>query len=421
MNHTKDDCQLLTIVHIHSADSGGGAEVAAYQLHMELKKMGHNSIMFVGRKEVVESDTIGIPCVRGPKGLLRFTKWLERQYGLQYLYSPGFRQLEKIFPKDVDVIHFHSLHGAEGYADIGALPRLSLKKPAVMMMHDMWMLTGHCGFPTGCDKWLTGCGSCPDLSLYPAIPKDGTRINWLRKRKVLSRSRLSLVATSNWLTEQFRQSPFVKGRALYTIPNSVDTTIFQPGRANDARARLGISEKGFVALLMANQLSNRWKGIPDAIEALNRLNDPQVTAVLVGQDCKRAAEKLRIPSIVFPHMKERNKIADVYRASDVLVMPSLEEVFGMVAAESMACGTPVIAYATGGLPEVLGDNEGGILVARGDIAGLADAIMKMIDNEKTREELAEKAAERALRLFSLRSQAEHFITLYRSVISERGK
>jgi glycosyltransferase involved in cell wall biosynthesis len=408
----------LRVTHIVGSDSGGGAELATYQLHRQLLAHGHASVMLVGRKVRPDEEVVPIPRLRGPWGALKLTQALESTFGLQYLYSPGFRAVDRLVPAATDVVHLHGFHGTEGYADIGALPGLTRRWPCVLTVHDMWMLTGHCAYSAACDRWKTGCGKCPDLTLYPPIPRDGTRLNWLRKRWVLGRSRLSLATSSEWMAAKLKASPLLGGFPLHVIPNAVDTTVFRPAEDRPSlRAALSLPPDKVVVLLVANFLDLPWKGMDDAAAALNSLSTAGLMAVIIGRNGAGLAQKLRVPSLVVPYQSTREDLARWYAAADMLVIPSLEEVFGMVAAEAMACATPVIAYATGGLPEVVGDAEGGVVVPRGDIARLAGAIASLAQDGALRRDLGQRGVRRAETRFSLPRHASLYEALYESVIA----
>jgi len=412
------DARPLTIVHIHTADVGGGAENVARTLHLDLRALGHHSVMLVGRRRGDWPGVIEIPRLRGFPGSRRAAGWLERRLGLQYLYSPGFRAVHRCFPRGTDVVHIHSLHGAQGYADLAALPRLTARWPTVMYLKDMWMLTGHCGYDHGCGRWRTGCGGCPHLDTYPAITRDGTRTNWNRKRRFLRGSRLWVCTPSRWLADLVRESPLFEGKPIRVIPNGLDTAVFRPPVDRDAvRRKFGLGPEERVVLLAANHLHSPVKGVPHAVEALNRLNTSGLTVMLVGADSEKAAAQLAPRSLPLGSQREPAKMAECYAAADLFLMPSLEEVFGMVAAESLACGTPVVAYATGGIPEVLGSEACGILVPTGDIAALADAVGRLLSSPETARKMGRAGARRAAERFSVRRQSNDFLALYREALA----
>ncbi len=409
----------LNITHIHGSDHGGGAELTAYDLHRQLQALGHSSLLLVGRKSRPDLDVVEIPHRRGPRGLVRTTRWLERVFGFQYLYAPGFRAVGEIIPPHTDVLHFHSLHGGGGYADIGALPGLTRRWASVVTLQDMWMLTGHCAHSGACERWKAGCGRCPDLTLYPAVSRDQTRFNFWRKRRALHASRLAVVTPSAWLAAKVRDSPLFSGRSVHVVPNAVDTNVFQPvDDKRVVRERLGLPTDKVVVLLVANLLELAWKGMAHALDALNRVTDPRVLVVLVGNVTPAFTRALERPWVAVPYQADRRSLASLYAGADLLVMPSLEEVFGMVAAEAMACGTPVVAYATGGLPEVVGD-DGGLLAPRADVGGLAAGIAALVADDQKRSDLGRSAAARAALRFSLRQQARLYQAVYEEVVDGR--
>ena len=408
----------MRVVQVNGRDAGGGTDVAAYSLHRELLQQGINSQLLVAEKMSDDDSVTQLPASRGIRGLKRLSLQLEYKLGLQYLYSPRFRALQKSFSGEVDLIHLHCLHGMNGYADIGHLPWLARRWPLVLTLHDMWMLTGHCGYGTGCDRWKIGCGKCPDLTLYPAILKDGTHWNWNRKKRVVQKCReIQVTAPSAWLAGCAKESPIYDHVNIHVVPNAIDTKTFQVGDKTAARQRLKLPTDRFLILLCANSLTNIWKGVPDGLQALNRINRDQVEVLLVGQDGDEAKQRLNIPATLLPYQSDRTILADIYRAANVLLMPSIEEAFGLVAAEAMACGTPVVAYASGGLPEVV--TEGcGIIVPTHDISRLGFALTQMIDNLETSREMGLAAALSAAKRFSISDQAQTFLKIYQLAIEK---
>jgi len=135
----------VRIVHIHTSDVGGGAGRSVCCLHHELRAMGHESTIFVGRKASSDPGVIEIPYVRGVPGSRRIARWIENRMGWQDVYSPSFRALLDQIPVETDIVHFHNLWGAGGFADLSAIPAITARWPAVLTEHQNWSLTGHCG------------------------------------------------------------------------------------------------------------------------------------------------------------------------------------------------------------------------------------------------------------------------------------
>lgn len=409
------------VIQIHSGDIGGGAEAVVRQHHEQMLSNGIETQLLVGRKLGNGTYVDQIPFRKGPKGLLRAARWLERTFGLQNVYSPSFRSIESSFAFSPDIIHIHSLHGCDSFADLAVLPRLSKKFPTVLTLHDLWLMTGHCGHPLDCERWKIGCGSCPDLTLYPSIPRDATRWNFLRRKAILKRSKLHLVVPSAWLKSQIEMSPILGEFNVSIISNPVNTERFFPASRLCVRRKLGLSESDQVVLMIAQHLENPFKGIPDGVDALNRVEVKDLKVLLVGHDAGKVAEKIRHQSVVAPFTSDTNDLADYYRAADLLLMPSRGETFGLVAAEAMACGAPVVCPAVGGLTDVVGANEGGVLTPPRDSQAMAAAITELLRDDTQRQSMADSGVRRVQSLFTLRHHTDKVLRLYEQVRSEHFK
>jgi glycosyltransferase involved in cell wall biosynthesis len=368
---------------------------------------------------VIESEGISqIRYVRGVPGSRRLARTIEASTGGQYLYSPSFRTLLGELRGSADVVHFHSLHGAQAYAELWPIKSFSRQVPSVLTMHDLWLFTGHCAQPMGCGKWLQGCGNCPDLTIAPAIPRDGTRLNWRYKRQVFKTAPVHLSVPSRWVQKLVAQSPILGHLPSVVIPNPVDTNIFSPGSQRHARLELGLPLDRPIALLVAQSLLLVFKGGELGIDAVANARVPNLFLVAIGPDAQLALSKSRVDGIAVGYQTDRSRLAMYYRAADVLVMPSRAETFGMVAAEAMACGTPVVAFAAGGLVDVIGTNDGGLLVPELDVASMSVAIRALLFDDERRAALGQQAAQRAVREFSLTHHTDKTLKLYERAVQD---
>ncbi len=407
----------MRIAQVHSSDAGGGAEAVVRLHHQQLLREGRDAKLWVARKT---GDGLGIeqiPYLRGLPGSRRLARWLEVRNGWQYLYAPSFRALLESLPSQADLVHLHSLHGAESYAELEPLARLSRRVPVLITMHDLWLLSGHCAYPLSCERWRSGCGNCPDLLRYPAIPKDGTRGNWQRKRKLFARTSLHLSVPSTWVQQQVRQSPILGHLDCSVVPNPIDTGCYFPGPTLAARERLGLPLDRPIVLLVAQHLKRIYKGVADGFKAIKSAAVPDLMVVAIGADAEQALAEYETPGIAVGYQSDPARLADYYRAADLFVMPSRAETFGLVAAEAMACGTPVVAFSAGGLVDVIGNNEGGCLVPEGDIPAMAAAIRDLFNDAPKREALGAQASARALAEFSLSTHTERCLRLYADLAS----
>jgi glycosyltransferase involved in cell wall biosynthesis len=402
----------LKIVLVHAADFGGGAEASTLSLHKAYRELGHESFMYVGSKQSDQPHVTEIPRHRCFPGLLRGVQFLERRTGWQYLYHPWFRRLDRSFPPNVDVVHYHSLWGgAHGFADVGGLPRLTRRYPSLMTLRDMWMLTGHCGYPElRCERWLTGCGRCPDLGIAPAIPHDGTAFNWRRKRIAIARSDLRVLTVSRWLMDTVKRSPIFARKDIRAIHNGVDESVFTPRCRAEMRGRWGLPPDARIVLVAGQSVESaggRYTGAADyALQAMRAC----------GERLLRAWGRT---GRAIPFQNEPAKLAELYSAADVVLVASLWETFGRIPAEAQMCGIPVAAFDTGGIPEVVADHETGLLAPREDGAALGLALRRILENAELRANLGAAAATRARAMFSQGSIALQHLEQYRDVMARR--
>ncbi|QEF99486.1 D-inositol 3-phosphate glycosyltransferase [Stieleria maiorica] len=414
----------LNVIQVTGSDVGGGAEVVVREHHHELQRQGHRVQLLVGRKLTDDAATTEIPFRRGPKGVLRTARWLERNTGLQNLYSPGFRAIEDSFAFSPDVLHLHSLHGVESFAELSVLRRLCRKFPTLISLHDLWLMTGHCGHPLDCPRWKTGCGKCPDLTLYPAVSHDTTRLNFWRKRRLFRSLPARLIVPSNWLKAQVRQSPILKHLPVDVVPNPVDVDTFTPDADPDAcqdlRREFGITATDQTVLMVAQHLDNPFKGVRDGIAVLNLIKSANVKVMLVGRAAESVAGKINHPCVILPFTDSKQRLADYYRSAKVLLMPSRGETFGLVAAEAMACGTPVVAFDVGGLADVIGDDIGGILISDRDRSAMARAVDELLSDGRQYMLKSDAGRERSVDLFSLCRHTRSCLTLYQHAIQQHA-
>ncbi len=176
---------------------------------------------------------------------------LDLYRGREIFDYPGTASIPDLPPQPLDLVHCHNLHG--GYFDLRELAPMSHRLPVAMTLHDEWTFTGHCGYTLGCERWRSGCGSCPDLTIYPAIRRDGTHANRSAKQAIYAASGLYVSTPSQWLMDRARVSILADGVVGWkTIPNGVDRTVFRAADRLAARAALDLPVEPFILLFAAN-------------------------------------------------------------------------------------------------------------------------------------------------------------------------
>lgn len=280
-----------------------------------------------------------------------------------FAWFETYKLLKKIDEFKPDIIHLHNLH--DSYINLPMLFSYIKKHnvPTVWTLHDCWAFTGQCPHFTmvKCDKWKAGCYGCPQYKEYPASLYDNTKKMWQLKKKWFSGVKnMTIVTPSEWLAGLAKES-YLKEYPIQVINNGIDLDVFKPTKS-DFREKYGISPSECVIL----GVSFGWnykKGLDCFVKLRNELNE-QYRIVLVGTDS--SIDKQLPSGIVSIHRTQNQKeLAEVYSAADVFFNPTREEVLGLVNLESLACGTPVVTFNTGGSPECI-DEYSGIIVEEGD-------------------------------------------------------
>lgn len=260
-----------------------------------------------------------------------------------------------------DIIHLHNLHGY--YLDAPVLFSYLKESgvPIVWTLHDCWTFTGHCAHyeSAGCTQWKTQCTKCPLLNTYPYTWNGrNTSLNFERKKALFTSiaDQTSLVVPSKWLEEQVAQS-FLKSMHCTVIPTGIDLSIFRPS-SSDFRRHYQLENSKIILAV-----SSGWpaeKGYADLLLLSSLLkNDERL--VVVGVNSWQKKELEAHGAIGIRRTSSRGELAGIYSSADVLINPTYGDTFPTVNLEALACGCPVVTYRTGGSPEVLTSETGGVV------------------------------------------------------------
>ena len=283
--------------------------------------------------------------------------------------------LKKIDYLKPDIIHLHNLHGY--YVNIEILFNyLSFHQiPIVWTMHDCWAFTGHCSHFefVGCSKWKKTCYSCPQTSSYPSsLIADNSKKNFIKKKKLFnSVNNMTIVPVSEWLDNQLKYS-FLNDYDSRVIQNGIDLKTFRPSKSQIFIEENNLQNK-YIILGVASVWTDR-KGFFEFIKLRELLGD-EFAIVLVGVSLK--LKKMLPPNILsISRTSNQSQLAMIYSCSDLYLNLTFEDTFPSTNLESIACGTPVITYKTGGSPESIFEGSG-YVVNQGDIRSVKNIIEDM--------------------------------------------
>jgi glycosyltransferase involved in cell wall biosynthesis len=399
-----------------------GGRFNGYAMQQSLEK-SHNVEMAVWNKESQNSHVHLMPPANR---LLRFFVLniirLSSRLGLDGLTESGGWALPTIdYFKRADVVHLHMIHNHPNLSLL-TLPMLSRKKPIVWTIHDPWAMTGGCVHSFECDRWLTGCvPRCPHPRYRSLFQHYMPYLHWRIKKLVYQRADMTLIVASQWMHDRIKRSPLLRHIPCRCIPFGIDLEVFKPRSKIECRKKLGVMEDHkVIAFRDVGLESDQFKGMRYLMDALKNYAPQVPTTLLIFEDGKGFKVLSPKYSVITPGWIDGKDVAVALSAADVFVMPSIQEAFGMMAVESMACGTPVITFDGTSLPEVIKAPLGGLVVPTKDSAALAGAIHKLLKDDELRDRLGKQARQIAEQEYSFTFYIEQHVNLYEAVI-ERHK
>jgi glycosyltransferase involved in cell wall biosynthesis len=403
----KPRLDVETVVSLSTADIGGGAERVAWSLHKGLQAQDKGSWLLVGDKK--SDDPHVLPFWGSPffdyrpfddpllQASLDEARRRDQSLGIDDFHFPYSSHVAELTGEPPEIIVCHNLHG--GFFDLRALSQLSAQLPTVLVLHDLWLATGHCAQPIDCPRWQTGCGACPDLKRDPSILADGTHYNWLRKRDIFRSSSFWVSCPSKWIAEQASRSILAPAiRDIRVIPYPIDLKVFHPGSVEDERIGLDLPVDAFIAVFLMNHGPGAaYKDFPTLMDAARSIGamDVQRRTMFIGLGDDAPPVVVGNAEIRFVPFQPSEQVASYLRAADVYVQSSRMETYGLGIAEALACGAAVIATDVGGTAEVLGQGEIGRLIPRGDSATLTVALLDLLEHPERIVELGHRGAEYA--------------------------
>ena len=314
--------------------------------------------------------------------------------------------------KKYDIIHLDWI--ANGTVNLNKLKKIH--KPVIWTLHDVWPLTGGCHCNLGCDKWISGCGKCPQLNSNNS--KDISSKFWKQKERAFNAiPDLTIITPSNWLEKMAKKSSFFKDRSIYKIPNCLNTELFKPKDKNISRRNFKIPINTYVIIFgAANPVKNLYKGFDLLLEILQKLkNKSKENFHLVIFGTFQAEMKnyhFPFPYTCLNEIKSESKLADAYNCADIFTGPSRQDNFPSTFLEAGSCGLPCVGFEIGGIPEIIDHKKTGYIAKPFDTDDFTNGILWILENEERYNEIKYNAREKIIKNYSQDIVMEKYIQVY---------
>lgn len=415
----------MKVVHLSTYDEVGGAARAASRLHRGLLDLGADSWMAVRRKDgdcsrVLSCEDNGklnkaTALIRRSVDALPLALLANKQdtpWNIAWLPNRVVRKINEMSP---DIVHAHWV--CQGFLSLHDLSRI--RPPLVWSLHDSWPFTGGCHVVGGCSSFRMSCGRCPQLG--GAHRHDLSLLGWHRKRRLYERKRMTFVAPSSWMAEQAKSSSLLADARIEIIPNGLDTSTFRPLGKQLARELLHLPDNKKILMFGAmNFSSDANKGFGILHQALSVLRQSaikdEIELAIFGAAKPEQGPDLGFPTHYLGRFHDDISLAAAYSAADVICVPSIQESFGQVATEAMSCGTPVVAFATSGLLDVVEHDVTGYLAAPYDEVELAKGVELLLSDPSRLNRFSLAARARAIERFEISAVTSRYVRLYESLL-----
>lgn len=414
----------MKILLVNTFDTWGGPGKWAYRMHRHFLSVGINSVYLVDQKISNDKSVVGhsgrLASLRSRikqaidyLPLLLYPRWKRVIFSVGWAPFGIEKAIEKFKP---DVVHFNWVN--RGFISVRSMSKI--KVPIVWTMHDMWLFTGGCHYDEGCGRYQEHCGRCPllgsrnDNDLSAQILK--------AKKEQWQHLNLTVVAPSRWLWQCAQKSSLFKGKNIINIPVSIDVNNFVATNKRKAREELGLPlDKKLVLFGAVNSTQDKRKGFEYLLQSLQILVGEvigrELELVVFGSSGSHGMSEVKSKAHFVGTIKDSKKMPLLYAAADVFVAPSLQDNMPVTVMESLACGTPVVAFNIGGMPDMIDHKKNGYLASPRSAADLANGIQWALTEGPKDANFFKSCRQKILNEFNSATIAQKYLDLYKEILA----
>lgn len=419
----------MKIVHLNTFENVGGAAIAARRLHTALNLDGRViSIMGVKVKDSDAADVVALPCYRSKfigkvltKVSDKLVSWHTSKgktfYSAYLLPNSLAAAVQALQP---DIIHLHWIAGS--FISPWVLKQIAgLSIKTVWTLHDTWAFTGGCHYYGACRQWQSQCRACPELSSN--FPCDLAKLQWICKNNAYQALQPAIIGLSKKFTTDIGRSALLKNFQAVQLPNTIDTEKFRPIPKQIARDLLGLPAEGryilFGACTATNDSRKGYDLLSKALGTLSEQAQKNTRCLVFGATRDNGQSTHSLPTQFLGILHDEIALALAYSAADVFVSPSREDNLPNTVMESLACGTPVVGFAVGGIPDMVEHKVNGMLATPHDPRELAEGIAYVLEDAERREAMGRAARRTVEEKYAYPVVAKQYISLYEQLLATR--
>jgi glycosyltransferase involved in cell wall biosynthesis len=420
----------MKVIHLNTYDGNGGAGRACYRLNKALQIEGIDNKVFTFVKFGSKADIHSLFPTWFGKAIATCNILAERYLPLFITKDLKLPFSLSFFGRDIhhhpavlaaDIIHLHWIN--HGFLNPKNLEKLALLgKPIVWTIHDSNTFTGGCHVRFDCENYLQKCGNCPLLK-HPKTDDLSHQI-WLKKEKAYLVLKPLIISPSVWLANAAKNSGLLKNLIVKVIPNTLETSVFKPIDKRIAKKQFGIDENQFVLLsgFMPSK-KDAHKGISYLIAALDLwiTQHPELkekaTLLIFGNREAHPNLPFKMPVKFLGTINDDELLAKAYAAADVFLTTSLEDNLPNTVMESLACGTPVVSFTTGGIPDMVVHLQNGYLAQYKNSEDFMKGIQWVYEHPD-KEKLNAYARATVMNSFSENVVAKQYIAIYQQLLNK---